>query len=87
MSGKNSTLSRIAIFIIALFYSFSAFPQGKKAETLFNPMEMLAPVVKDYPYPLDATGELLAKDYDIALKEIREWFKKNPDYLLLTRIY
>jgi len=50
-------------------------------------MEILAPVIKDYPYKQDVTGELLADDYDRALLEIRAWFKKNPNYIIDTSQY
>lgn len=45
-------------------------------------MEMLAPAIKNYPYAIDATGELVADDYDKALYDIRQWFKKNPNYII-----
>jgi len=50
-------------------------------------MEMLAPAIKNYPYSLDATGELLTDDYDKALYNIREWFKKNPQYIIVNTQY
>ncbi|MGC8824439.1 MAG: hypothetical protein ACP5PZ_07565 [Bacteroidales bacterium] len=50
-------------------------------------MEMLAPAIQKYPYQIDATGELLADDYDKALEEIRYWFKNNPNYLINKNYY
>lgn len=47
-------------------------------------MEMLAPVIQDYPYETIATGELDAKDYEKALLDVREWFRNNPDYKIIN---
>lgn len=50
-------------------------------------MEMLAPVIQNYPYQTIATGELDAKDYEKALLDVREWFRNNPDYKIINKGY
>ena len=46
-------------------------------------MEMLAPIVKDYPYKAKYGTQLDAPNYDKALKDIRQWFKDHPDYVIM----
>lgn len=46
-------------------------------------MELLAPVVKNYPYKIKYGTQLEAPSYDKALEDIRKWFKENPDYEIL----
>ena len=44
-------------------------------------MEMLAPVIKDYPIAISASGDLVEKDYPKALATIRSWFnERNGNY-------
>ncbi|WP_439182733.1 hypothetical protein [Carboxylicivirga taeanensis] len=50
-------------------------------------MELLAPVIVNYPYEVDFSGMLIAKDYEEALIEIREWLLINQDYQLTTTTY
>jgi hypothetical protein len=50
-------------------------------------MEQLAPVVDGYPLQLDESGDLKTKDYVEALKTVREWFVKHPDYKILRDKY
>jgi hypothetical protein len=48
-------------------------------------MEMLAPVIKDYPLALDASGDVKTKDYKKALETVRNWFnKKGNNYEIIT---
>ena len=46
----------------------------------YRVMEYLAPVIVDFPIPLDEFGEPDIKDYRAALEEVREWFDMNPAY-------
>jgi hypothetical protein len=46
----------------------------------YRVMELLAPVIEDFPYKTDATGSLITNDYKKALTETRNWFAKNPTY-------
>jgi hypothetical protein len=50
-------------------------------------MEQLAPAVDGYPLQLDESGDLKTKDYVAALKTVREWFVKHPDYKILRDKY
>lgn len=50
-------------------------------------MEQLAPVVDGYPLQLDESGDIKTKDYVAALKTVREWFVKHPDYKILRDKY
>jgi hypothetical protein len=50
-------------------------------------MEQLAPVVDGYPLLLDESGDIKTKDYVAALKTVREWFVKHPDYKILRDRY
>jgi hypothetical protein len=43
-------------------------------------MELLAPVIIDFPLQTDATGSLITNDYEEALKITRDWFINNPTY-------
>lgn len=48
-------------------------------------MEMLAPVIKDYPIAVSASGDLVEKDYPKALAAIRGWFnERNGNYTLVN---
>ena len=46
----------------------------------YRVMEYLAPIIVDFPIPLDEFGEPDIKDYRAALEEVRAWFDKHPDY-------
>ena len=46
----------------------------------YRVMEYLAPIIVDFPIPLDEFGEPDIKDYRAALEEVRAWFDMHPDY-------
>jgi hypothetical protein len=47
-------------------------------------MEMLAPVIKDFPLSVTAAGTINAKNYDNALEKARKWLKQHEtDYEIL----
>jgi hypothetical protein len=51
-------------------------------------MEMLAPVVKDFPIKSDPSGDLAATDYKKALEQVRQWFKtKGSGYVIWDEGY
>jgi hypothetical protein len=50
----------------------------------YRVMEMLAPVIKDFPLKADASGDVIAKDYPKALQQARVWLKQHPDYQIKT---
>lgn len=43
-------------------------------------MEMLAPVIIDFPVRVDDFGDLDHPDYEQALLEVRQWIEEHPDY-------
>lgn len=50
----------------------------------YRVMEMLAPVIKDYPLKISASGGIDAKDYKNALETVRKWFeKRSSNYVIL----
>jgi hypothetical protein len=55
-----------------------------KTNCAYRIIELLAPVIKDYPVALDASGDLATTDYPQALEKIRNWFKqKNGTYEII----
>lgn len=53
----------------------------------YRVMELLAPVVVGFPFPIDASGSLTTNDYQAALLATRKWFAEHPDYQILTQQY
>lgn len=53
----------------------------------YRVMEMLAPVIKDYPLKQDASGDIDTTDYVAALQQVREWFVKNESYAILNNTF
>jgi hypothetical protein len=47
-------------------------------------MEYLAPVIEKFPFKTNISGDIITDNYRSALKQTREWFKKNPDYKIKT---
>jgi hypothetical protein len=50
-------------------------------------MELLAPVIVDFPVKTDATGQLATEDYDHALQVVRKWFINNTEYKMKEDSY
>ncbi|MCG8699656.1 MAG: hypothetical protein MI922_16495 [Bacteroidales bacterium] len=51
-------------------------------------IEQLSPYIKDYPYPLNAAGDLNTKSYKKALSDIRTWLTTNKDsYQIIDESY
>jgi len=46
----------------------------------YRVMELVAPVIENFPFNTDASGTLVTNDYVTALKQVRDWLKANPDY-------
>lgn len=46
----------------------------------YRVMELIAPVILDFPFETDATGSLVTNDYQQALTITREWFNNNPTF-------
>lgn len=47
-------------------------------------MEQLASVVEGYPVALDESGDIKTNDYTAALELVRQWFRQNENYRLIT---
>jgi hypothetical protein len=67
----------------------SADPESSdNIECGYRVMELLAPVIVDYPLELEASGDIKTDDYPKALQTVREWFKnKKQDYIIKTGTY
>lgn len=51
-------------------------------------IEQLSPYIKDYPYPLNAAGDLNTNNYKKALSDIRSWLTTNKDsYQIIDESY
>ena len=46
-------------------------------------MELLAPVIKGYPYKSSASGMIDASNYEEALSVVRKWFADNTEYEII----
>ena len=46
----------------------------------YRVLELLAPVIEDFPLTVDESGDLAVSDYPKALQEAREWLKEHGDY-------
>ncbi len=58
-------------------------PNPDKPENIlcaYRIMELLAPVIIDFPFKTDATGSLDTEDYENALKIVRTWFTEEPKF-------
>lgn len=47
-------------------------------------LEFIAPVIKNFPVKVDASGDLEVHDYEEALRQVRSWFALNPDYEIIV---
>jgi len=70
-------------------YCSSADPESSEnIECGYRVMEMLAPVIADYPLELEASGDIKTDDYSKSLTKVREWFKnKKNDYVIKTETF
>ncbi len=53
----------------------------------YRVMELLAPVVEDFPFQPGAAGDLETDDYPGALEQTRHWFSTHPQYTIITKRY
>jgi hypothetical protein len=81
-------------YLVSLLYSdqkncSSPNPEStKQIHCGYRLMEMLAPVVKNFPLKTDVAGEIITDDYKKALDKTRSWFKKHKnDYQLLHETF
>ncbi len=60
---------------------FSADPDSEAAMLCgYRVLELMAPVMVDFPIQVNAIGTLDVSDYDAALMMARQWFLEHPDY-------
>jgi hypothetical protein len=61
---------------------YSSDPDAeKKIHCGYQILEYLAPVIKDFPFRADMNG-IDTDNYEQALIDSREWFSKNPNYVI-----
>jgi hypothetical protein len=53
----------------------------------YRVLELLTPVIKDFPLHTDASGGLSISDYPKALAIARDWFAQHKDYQIVTNTY
>lgn len=54
----------------------------EKINCAYRILEIMAPVIENFPLTVDASGDLVTKDYSSALLEARDWFAQHPDYTI-----
>ena len=50
-------------------------------------MELLAPLIADYPLELEPSGDIRTSDYAATLQNVRQWFLNNKSYIILKDKY
>lgn len=64
---------------------FSADPDNEAAMLCgYRVLELMAPVIEDFPIKVNAIGTLDVPDYTAALMAARQWFLEHPDYQINT---
>ncbi|MBI3221359.1 MAG: hypothetical protein HYZ44_17745 [Bacteroidetes bacterium] len=56
---------------------------SKRQTCAYRIIELLAPVIKDFPLTVDASGDLAVADYSLALQQVRQWFATHPNFKIL----
>lgn len=51
----------------------------------YRVMEMLAPVIRDFPLTLDVSGDLDVESYQVALQQVRDWFQEQGDQYIIIK--
>ncbi len=80
-------------FLVEAIYSDAKnceSPNSDNAERIpcaYRIMEMLAPVIENYPLKQNASGDIETTDYTGALQQVRNWFKYNKSYSILRDTY
>jgi hypothetical protein len=49
----------------------------------YRVMEMLAPIIENYPLKRNESGDIETNDYPTALQKVKDWFKENKNYKIL----
>ena len=67
---------------------FSSDPDNEAALLCgYRVLELMAPVIVDFPIEVNAIGTLDVPDYDEALLIARQWFLEHPDYRIKTNSF
>jgi hypothetical protein len=53
----------------------------------YRVMEMLAPVIENYPLKLSEGGDIETTDYPAALQSVRNWLQEHPDFKISKDTY
>ncbi len=62
--------------------------KSQKQTCAYRLLELVAPVLRDFPLSVDASGDLAINDYEAGLMLAREWFKKrNGRYEIIDQTY
>ena len=49
----------------------------------YRVLELLAPVIQDFPLAVDESGDLAVSDYPSALQQARRWLREHNDYQII----
>ena len=49
----------------------------------YRVLELLAPVIQDFPLTVDESGDLAVSDYPKALQQARRWLREHADYQVI----
>lgn len=81
---------KVINYLIEILYDdtkncYSTNPENpQKITCAYRIMEYLAPVIKNFPLEIDSSGDLVAEDYQEALKITRNWFKEiDGEYVII----
>ena len=62
----------------------SADPEAEQSILCgYRVLELLPPVIQNFPLTVDESGDLAVSDYPSALQQAREWLKENDDYQIV----
>ena len=67
---------------------FSSNPDSEaKIICAYRIMELIAPVISNFPLQVTGYGELEIDDYDLALKTVRDWINSKPELQINNDFY
>jgi len=68
----------------AIDYTFEEFSGSNKLLSA-RILDILAPIIKDFPIKVDETGDTDIDDYEVAIKQVKNWYRTNREsYVILT---
>jgi hypothetical protein len=50
----------------------------------YRVLELLAPVIRNFPLTVDESGDLVTKNYPEALLQARQWLNQHPNYQIIS---